>query len=102
MANIKANPLFNANVRCGKTLSINEVCTTELYRTKRTLNDLCSKYGFYDVEDLERFCSNVLRSIRVMRDQENAMSKLCDSDVAEHLIRATDFAVRHKINPKDR
>ena len=40
MANFKANPLFNEDLRVGDTFSIEEIFVMEYYHFKKTLNDL--------------------------------------------------------------
>lgn len=71
MTNLK--PL---NIGIGRVISIQEVCVIELDRTNKTLDDICSKYGFKDQSDLRRFCSNALYLFRVLDDQEKFLTQM--------------------------
>ena len=89
--------LFDNKTRAKKILTIEELCVAHFFRSQKTLNDICAKYQFKDIEDLQRFCNNVLWIIRDMNAQQDAMCKLCDPNTVERLVKQGTITV-----PKDR
>lgn len=80
MANLKANPLFNEDLKVGDTFSIEEIFVMEYFDFKKTLNDLCDAYGFKSVNDLRCFCTSVIRLINITEQEEKAILQRYDSD----------------------
>ncbi len=96
---IKDTPaLFDKSTRAKKILTIEELCVAHFFRSQKTLNDICAKYQFKDIEDLQRFCNNVLYVVRDMNAQQDAMTSLCNSNIVERLIKQGTITVK----PKDR
>ena len=74
-----------------------ELCVTALWRSQKTLEDICAKYGFKDIAGLLNFCYNVLRLFEEMGTQEKAVYEYCNSTIIERLVKHGVITI-----PKDR
>lgn len=95
MANVKIiPPLFDKVSRTNNTLSIDDLCVTELFSTMKTLNNLCVRHGFKDLDDLRKFCSVANWLFKTMELQESALRDFFERDKADYLVNMCNMKIR--------